>query len=439
MFENLFAAAGANLYERLNISPVDILARHFWPDGSQLDLFADLDKSIEAITQFAGTKEAEAFINFHQYAEDIYNSVSDVFIHAPKPSPLKMIRQMGLSIVPKLIKADIHHAMWTSISRYFKDERLRQLFGRYATYTGNNPFITPATFNLIASVEQNGVWHVEGGISALAEALKQLLVDLGGEVRTRCEVVKIISNQHGIEGVKLSSGETILTEQVIFNGDIQALTNGTLISDKIPITKPYPKSERSLSAMTLCTVAHMSSAPLIHHNVWFSRDYQQEFNEIESGHLPIDPTIYLCAQDRFDHFQTPPHLLDVSPPERLFVLVNAPARADYSPLDSEEIAQCQATIHQVLQTLNVNTSNMPHHWMTPREWHHKFPYSGGAIYGQANKRWDSSLKRMGTRTVIKGLYLVGGSVHPGAGVPMTAISGRIAAKQLIKDYALIDA
>ena len=458
IFEELFSDAGANLYERLDITPAEVLARHFGRDGSQLDLFTDFDASYQAIKDFAGSSEANGFTLYHRYADQIYQSVSDIFIYSEKPSPLKMVSKMGLSILPRMLKADVHRKMWRSLSQYFKDDRLRQLFGRYATYAGNNPFMTPGTFNLIAAVEQNGVWRVRGGILALANALQDLIIRHGGEVRTSVDVSNIYSDHGRITGVWIKGEGLLKSSQVIFNGDVQALSSGLLGESVQTAVKAYPKRERSLSALTLCAMADMRKAPLIHHNVWFSDNYREEFESIESGRLPSDPTVYICAQDRGDQIKRDPQPpLDIhnksdeapmskhsvsdsvsSHYERLFALVNAPARSDYSPLKPEEILTCQVTVNRILKQLEVTPSPIIQQWTTPTNWAERFPASGGAIYGRATRRWDSNLKRMGAKTKLKGLYLTGGSVHPGAGVPMAAISGNIAAAQLINDCALIE-
>lgn len=436
VFEELFQLAGAKLSERLKLTRAETLARHFWADGSMFDLPANWEEAVEAVRAFAGDQEADGFVRYHRYTETIYESVKDIFIYAPKPTPLEMIRRLGVSMLPRLIRADIHRVMWSSLQRYFKDDRLKQLFGRYATYAGNNPFMTPATFNLIASVEQRGVWRVEGGISALAEAMRELIVQLGGEVIVGAEVSEIQMSSGQVSGVRLTDGRAFSSEIVIFNGDTQAITGGHL-GDSVKNAVPaYHPNERSLSALTCCAVINATEAPLLHHNVWFSDDYHREFKELEEGRLPSDPTIYLCAQDRADD-------ADVSSAhslrhERIFSLINAPAKADVSPLSSEEITQCQTTVTQRLKTYGLSLSPSASAWMSPQEWSHRCPHSGGAIYGMASRRWNSTLKRAGAKSRVRGLYLAGGSTHPGAGVPMAAISGKIAANQVINDYTLTD-
>lgn len=439
VFERLFEEASAQLHERVTLTKSQILARHFWSDGSQVDLHADLDQSTEAIRAFAGQREAEQFLKFHRYTQAIYESVQDVFIYAPKPSPLRVVRQLGLSVMPRMLRADVQRTLWRSLKRFFRDPRLLQLFGRYATYAGNNPFVCPATFNLIAHVEQQGVWRVNGGIKALANAIAELIVERGGEIHTHCHVEEILVTHGRATGVRLLSGEEIKGRAVIFNGDVQALSRGALGEEARQAVKSYPVHERSLSALTLCAAMNANEAPLSHHNVFFSDDYFAEFAAIEAGRLPADPTLYLCAQRRGDELisssapleprRTPLH-------EPALALVNAPATADYAPLSSEEMDQCKAYTLNLLARHNIIPDSQRSLWRAPQGWNSLFPHSGGAIYGMASKKWDSTLRRPGAQTKLQGLYLSGGSVHPGAGVPMAALSGMIAASQLHSESPL---
>lgn len=435
VFEELYQLAGTDINSQLEIYPMQKLARHFWSDQSVLDLYTDLDQSFEAIRDFSSVKEAESFLAFHKYTQHIYSSVEDIFILAPKPSARDIFSYLKPSILPKLYRADIYRSMWTAIDQYFDDPRLKQLFARYATYTGNNPFLTPATFNLISAVEQNGVWVIDGGISELARSLEYLIIQHGGTVLKNTEVETIIVENKQVQGVRLCDGQSIKSTQVVFNGDCQALFRGKLLSDSelaSPVTS-YPKSERSLSALTVCGIVKNVQSDLIYHNVYFSDDYKTEFEELEMGVYPKDPTIYFCAQDRVENIE-----VEKSQPnyERIFALVNAPPRGDELNFDIEGQNHCQSRVEEVMNRLQIPDFTECK-WTKPSDWNLRFPYSGGAIYGQGVKKWNGNLKRMGAKSKVKGLYLVGGTVHPGAGVPMAALSGKWATHAMMKDYSSI--
>jgi 1-hydroxycarotenoid 3,4-desaturase len=187
-------------------------------------------------------------------------------------------------------------------------------------------------------------------------------------------------------------------------------------------------------------VACTSGFPLAHHSVFFSDDYQGEFDAIfRRKQLADAPSIYICAQDRRDGESPSTAANDSTGAERLFCLVNAPAVGDTHQFNSAEIDTCEARLFQQLARfgLRVERHSNPALTTTPSDFNRLFPATGGALYGPASHGWRASFTRPGSRTRIPGLYLAGGSTHPGPGVPMAATSGRLAAACLIEDFASI--
>ncbi len=176
----------------------------------------------------------------------------------------------------------------------------------------------------------------------------------------------------------------------------------------------------------------MEGWPLVRHNVCFSRDYEAEFADLAAGRLPAEPTVYICAQDRDDAAGAEP-----AGPQRLLILVNAPPLGDAGRFQSPEIDACRHATLQLLRRCGLDLTLAPSATTvtTPNEFAARFPGTHGAIYGSATRGWTDSLKRHGARTKLAGLYLAGGSVHPGAGVPMATLSGRHAASSVLADLA----
>jgi 1-hydroxycarotenoid 3,4-desaturase len=429
VFEELFDAAGASLSEHVGLRPAEILARHAWSDDERLDLYADIERSVAAIGDFAGAAQARLFREFCARAHDMYRTLEQAFIHEAEPTPLSLVLDSGLIPVARLKP---YSTLWQDLGRFFPDPRLRQLFGRYATYVGSSPFRAPPTLGIVAHVELDGVWMVEGGIGRLPDACAGLAAARGVELRYGCTVAEV-EVQHGrAAGARLTDGERIAADAVLCNADSAALAAGLFGRRPSRAVRRHPLSARSLSAVTFSVNAPTSGFPLVRHNVFFSRDYAAEFEAIfGQGQLPVEPTVYVCAQDRGDGGSGP------GGPERLLCLVNAPPRGDIRPFEPGEIEQCEEHTFNLLARCGLQVDLTPERRVitTPTDFERLFPATGGALYGRTSHGWQGPFSRSGARSKLPRLYLAGGSVHPGPGVPMAAISGRLAAEAVLADLS----
>jgi 1-hydroxycarotenoid 3,4-desaturase len=428
VFDAVFAAAGTTLEQHLKLIPAEILARHAWDSTAQLDLFADKKRAADAIAAFAGPAEARGYLAFAARAEKIYRTLEGQFIRSQQPgSAFALARRVGLLAPNDLLGMSPFATMWRGLTDHFRDPRLLQLFGRYATYCGSSPWLAPATLMLVAHVEQAGVWMVEGGMHQIARAFEALAKSKGAEFRYGSSVAEILVENGRAAGVRLESGERISAETVVFNGDAQALAGG-LLGRPASRAVAKPEGARSLSALTWTMNAGTSGFPLLRHNVFFSNDYQAEFNDIFiRRRLPSAPTVYVCAQDRGDIAS------EQHGPERLLVLSNAPATGDMVDFNAAEIASCETQTFELLTrcglTVDRNSANTV--VTTPTQWNRLFPATGGALYGQATHGSMAPFRRPASKTRIPGLVMAGGSAHPGPGVPMAAMSGRLAAATVL--------
>ncbi|WP_088280380.1 1-hydroxycarotenoid 3,4-desaturase CrtD [Ideonella sp. A 288] len=439
VFDELCEAAGTRLDHLLALEPCEVLARHAWPDGGQLDLLADPQAAVDAIARFAGPYEARRYQGFCERAQRISRTLEGPFLRGTRPTPLSLMWRAGWRGLPDMLRISPFGTLWQALGRHFHDPRLRQLFGRYATYCGSSPFLAPATLMLVAHVEREGVWRVRGGMHRVARALAALAQRHGAHLRCDTQVTRILVQDGRANGVELADGQRLAAQAVVFNGDASALSAGLLGDAVRPALPALPRARRSLSALTWCGVTPVQGFDLSRHTVFFSGDYRAEFDDLQGRRrLPVEPTVYVCAQDRGDGGSG-----DTTPvAERLLVLVNAPPAGDLAPgtpghLSDEEIASCESRTFAHLARLGLRLQTPPANWLrtTPTDFERLFPGTGGALYGAASHGWRASFTRPSSACRMAGLVLAGGSTHPGPGVPMAALSGQLAAAQVLADRA----
>ena len=430
VFDRLFGESGSAFDETVGHSQAKTLARHAWDDRGIFDLFADRQRSEAEIGDFFDSQNAAGYRRFCADAQSIFETLQDTFMAAPRPNPLQLAQRVGMHRLPTLLNLRPFSTLWRALEDYFPDPRLRQLFGRYATYVGSSPFQAPATLMLIAHVEQEGVWYIDGGMHALAVAMRDRATALGVEFLTDTEADGIVVEGNSAVGVRLKSGEEIRGKSVLYCGDISRLDPSYFSSRKSPTQRVKPK-HRALSAITWNVVAETTDFPLHRHNVFFSGDYPAEFDAIfRHRQVPADPTVYVCAQNRDDRAE-----LIEGDKDHMLCLINAPADGDTHRWTDAELANFQAVTYERMRKcgLNLVATDQAFVATQPADFESLFPGSGGALYGRASHGWMASFQRPGAKTALPGFYLAGGSTHPGAGVPMATLSGMIAAEQILAD------
>jgi 1-hydroxycarotenoid 3,4-desaturase len=433
IFAEIFARCGSSLDDHLTMRPATILARHAWGDD-RLDLFADPAASEAAIGDFAGAANARGYRAFRTEAKRIFEALDRPFLRNTNTDPITLGWRMGLRGFADYCTLRPYTSLWRALGGYFPDTRLRQLFGRYATYCGSSPFLCPATLMLIAHVEASGVWLIEGGMYRLALALEQLGRANGVSFRYGMPVREVLVERGRTAGVLLQNGEQIGATSVICNADPAAIGAGRFGQAVRRATSPVPRRRRSLGAMVWTGRAKTAGFPLVRHNVFFSDDYAAEFAALADGRLADAPSVYVCAQDRHAARLEPEATQPIG--ERLQIIVNAPPIGDGAGFTQAEIETCTRhmldRVSRAGLSLDLASSTV---LTTPKGFESLCPSTGGALYGPASHGWAASFRRQGSRTRIPGLYCAGGSTHPGAGVPMAALSGRLAVECLLKDRA----
>jgi len=421
IFDEVFKLAGTSLDEQLDMVRLDPQFRYWWRDGSRLVVPDNPDETAAEFETFA-SGAGDQWRRFDQNGRTIWDVAERTFFAGPMSNPTSLLQRME---TPRdLLDIDPLRTLRRAARDTFDDGRLRQWAGRYATYSGSSPAHAPATLCCIPHIESRfGCWYPMGGLGALRDAFERVAIDVGVELRTSTEVMSITSSPDRVTGVELDDGTFLDAPIVVANVDA-----GHLYDDLLPdesAARTVRKAKRSTSGFVLCIGARGATDRIGHHNVWFSGDAYQEFRAIDAGRLAEDPTIYGCVSSTTDPSQAP------DGDENWFLLVNTPPGIDVDAEEYRDLVLERLATHGV--DLRRRMRFCAH--MTPSDIEHNYRSPGGAIYGTSSNGKRAAFVRPANRGVKPGLYLVGGSSHPGGGLPLVTMSARIVADMIADDLA----
>ena len=319
------------------------------------------------------------------------------------------------------------------------DPRLVTLLDRYATYTGSDPRRAPAALATVPYVEQVfGAWHLGGGIRTLADALYQRACERGVDFEFGADVTRILTESGAVSGVELADGRRMTADVVVANADASHVYGDLLDSSLPSLREPRRRLARavpSLSGFVLLLAVRGRTPGVQHHNVWFTDDYDAEFDGVfGTGRSRIvravtDPTIYACVPDD-------PLMRPDDDHESWFVLVNAPRHGNGEPgtatMNWNAPGVADAYADRILEVLagrgvDVRDRVLWREVRTPADLERATRAPGGAIYGSSSNGARSAFLRPSNRSPVPGLFLVGGSAHPGGGLPLVGMSASIVA------------
>lgn len=432
VFRELFADAGADFDAAVPLDRLSTLCRYRFADGSALDVPDGLDAQLEAIRQF-NPAEVDAWRRFASWTREVYDAASAPFMRRPFGSTDGMSAAAGRAMLRQLPRVLSPRSLDGLVGRYFRDGRLRQLFGRFATYNGSSPFRAPATFAIIAHVEHGlGAYHPAGGIYRIAEAELELARRLGLEVATGTEVEGVVLRDGTACGVRLASGDVVDADAVLVNADATTAWERLIPADAAPWTRRrLVRAEPSTSALVMAVGVRAPCPQFDHHNVAFSADARREFGDLfDRRHPAEDPTVYVCASSRTDASQAPHGC------EALFVMVNLPAgpadREDRESLLAHQRPRILARLERA--GLGIDESLIVHEsFLTPADFARRYGSRDGSLYGPAsNTRLHAFWRQPNRARRVPGLFFAGGGAHPGGGMPLVTLSGRIAAGEIRK-------
>ncbi|HCS21231.1 MAG TPA: phytoene desaturase [Bacteroidetes bacterium] len=417
--DEVFEACGKGPRDYYHYKELKTLCHYFYEDG--LFLKATADKELFGRELENNTKDkAGSLYGFLAHAAEIHRLTEPVFLRKSLHVWKNYLSEDTLRGLLGFSKIDAFASMETVIRRYFKDERVIQLFCRYATYNGSNPYKAPGTLNVIPHLEFGlGAFMPEGGIHAIPKALYALCRDMGVEFTFNARVEGIETKGKKVSGIRVN-GSFYPADCVVSNADIWPTYRILMPAEKAP--EKTLAQERSSSAFIFYWGMDKEFPELDVHNIFFSQDYKKEFASLfDDLAIAEDPTVYVHISSKI----CPEHAPKGG--ENWFVMVNAP---QHSGQDWEELKETLRTriLTKLERILNKNLS--PHivneSVLSPADIESQTSSYRGSLYGtSSNNRFAAFLRHPNFSTEIKGLYFCGGSVHPGGGIPLVMASARI--------------
>ena len=403
------------------IRKLEIITKYHYEDGTKLTAYSDVHKLAEEIGRKFNI-QGSILINYLEKAAKVYDLTADLFIFGSFHKVKNLLNLKSLKTLFNFRQLQAFSSLHQFNEHELGDQRLVQLFDRYATYNSSNPYQTPATLSVISHLEHNmGAFIPEDGMIKVTESMMQQALRLGVEFHFGQTVRKVEVEKGKVQGVWLDSGFA-QAEIVVSDVDIHRFYS-TLLPDSKRLAK-LNKEERSSSALIFYWGMKGISPELDVHNIFFSGSYKDEFDYLfRKKDVFDDPTVYIYISSKYRKDDAP------EGHENWFVMINAPA--DNGQNWDEIVERSRLKILEKLERMmgkNLSDSIVAEEILSPPDICRQTGSVNGSIYGSSsNSRYASFNRHANFRSDISGLYFVGGSVHPGGGIPLCLSSARIVA------------
>ncbi|MBD3188519.1 phytoene desaturase, partial [Candidatus Bathyarchaeota archaeon] len=369
-----------------------------------------------------------SFKKYFEYTTDIYSIAAPVFLY----KEIKIFSWKAVKMLFQFRKLDAFRTMHESNKAHFTNPKTVQLFDRYATYTGSSPYKAPATLNIIPHVEHAyGGWLPKNGIHAIPEAMARVARENDVDIQLNSSVDSIVKEGKKVTGVKIG-GEKHQCDIVVANSDVKATYHSLLGDRDSKMAKRYEQLEPSSSGLVFYWGMDCAFPEFSINNILFSDNYQEEFHELfESMHVPSKPTVYINITSKLIPTDAPRGC------ENWFVLVNAPCNVGQD-WEAEIKKARNSVLEKIKETIGEDVSGhiMHEHLLSPVDIQRLTGSSQGSLYGISSNSRTAAFKRQSNNSKrYKNLYFAGGSAHPGGGIPMVTLSGKICSRLIMEDHS----
>ncbi len=418
ILRDLFRRCGERLEDFLTLTEPVPLCRYIYPDGTLFDNHQNLQKSLAEIGKFA-PEDCNSYSEFLDYSRRLYERTAGAFLH----NPLYGFQDLKNLQLTDTLKIDAFKTVAEKVNSQFQSEYLRKFFMRFTTYNGSSPYQAPATLNVIPHVEiSKGGYYIKGGMYRLVEALVKLAGRNGVSMQFKTGIDRLVVQGKRVAGIKTDQGAFEEYDLVVSNSDATETIINLIGSSHLPASrlKKQANLEPSCSGFVLLLGTGRQWPVLRHHTLFFSSDYSKEFRQIfRDKTLPGDPTIYVVNTSLTDRGKAP------AGGSNLFILVNAPYLSDGQNWDELKQEYPDVIIRKLEQSGldgladSIKVSSV----RTPFDFYDKYRSNKGSIYGtSSNSRMAAFVRPRNKLRELDGIYLAGGSTHPGGGIPLVILS-----------------
>lgn len=430
VIKDLFSECGEEIKDYLSINRLAIICKYFYPDGSIINAYSDPEKFGKEIEEKT-SDNSTSLDKYLNYCKTIYELAGDLFLTKNPSSVSTYLNSKALKTLLNVGKIDPFRTMNDANEGFFKDQRLVQLFNRYATYNGSNPYLAPATLNIIPHVEYNqGSFIPEDGIYAITKALWKLAEKKGVNIFLNQKVDEIILENREVKAIRISEN-FIKYDKIISNVDVNFTFQNLIRDYHNKEAKRYIKKTPSFSGLVFYWGIKKEFPELETHNILFSKIYKKEFDDLfDNKTIHSDPTVYIYISSKLNTNDAP------AGKENWFIMVNAPHIQEQN-WDSEVNTARKNVVNKINTFLNTDIESLIEfeNTMSPIDIQDRTGSYLGSIYGiSSNDKFAAFMRQSNKSKTVKNLYFCGGSAHPGGGIPLVILSGKIVSDIIESEY-----
>jgi phytoene desaturase len=426
--DELFTLAGKHPKDYFDYQRTDTACHYFWEDGTVINAFADTQKFAEEVQQKLGV-EQNVILDYFAHVKNIYDHSGKIFLEKSLHKPQTWLSKETLISLMKIKQFDLSKSMHRANKIRLGEQHLVQLFDRFATYNGSNPYKAPGILNVIPWLEHGfGTFFPKGGMEQIPQSLFRLAKELGVEFHFSQKVDEIIVKNNKAAGIK-TGDQTHMTDIMVSNMDVFFTYRKLLPEAKAP--ERILNQERSSSALVFYWGIKKTFPQLDLHNIFFSNDYKAEFDAMFNDQtIGDDPTVYINVSSKIETKDAPEGC------ENWFVMVNAPNHdgQDWHGLVAKTRKAVIEKLNRILKTDISHLIEEEKVWSPPEIEADTMSYKG-ALYGNSsNSQMAAFLRHPNFSNSINNLYFCGGSVHPGGGIPLALLSAKITSEFVASNH-----